>query len=752
VQSLQTLDLAIFRFINAKLANPVFDQVMPWLSGNALFYPLLFLTGLFLIWKCGRRGLVFVALLALIVPMGDGWISRSIKRAVERPRPYAALSDVRRPGVKVHDAEDSAAQMTNSRKRASATGSMPSSHAANWFAAAMVAFVYYRRTIWFMLPAAMCVAFSRVYNGVHYPSDVFAGAVLGAGYAAAGIWCLDRLWLWAGRKWFPIWWKNFPSIVNPDLQIASDEPGPGSRRPAGGAKVPGSVEVPHGTMDLQWLRLGYIVIAAIFVARLFYIAGDSIQLSGDEAYQWVWSKHLALSYYSKPPIIAYAQFLGTALFGDNEFGVRFLSPVSSAILGVLLLRFFAREFNARAGFSLVLIGAATPLLAAGGVLMTIDVFSVLFWGLAMLAGWRAVQPNASTGSWLWVGLWMGLGFLSKYTALFQWLCWAVFFVLWPPARRHLRTPGPWLALLVNVLCSVPVLIWNYQHDWITISHVASNAKAGEPWSPAVLEFLGAEFGLLNPVFFVATVWAAIALWRRRRHNPILVYLFCMGAPLFLVYFLWSFHSRIFPNWIAPSVLPLFCLMVGYWDAQWRLGLSLRLKRAVVTGCAIGLPLVIIAHDTEIIGKLTGHYLPIYLDPLHRARGWKDAAALASDVRRELLAEGKPVFFIAGHYRVVGELSFYLPDPEAKTRNPPLVYCRLGPVPVNQFYFWPGYTGRKGENAIFIVELNRNDSKTRSPPEELCREFESVTNMGVREVLDHNRVLWRWQFFACRGLR
>jgi len=296
------------------------------------------------------------------------------------------------------------------------------------------------------------------------------------------------------------------------------------------------------------------------------------------------------------------------------------------------------------------------------------------------------------------------------------------------------------------------LIWNYQHNWITISHVASNAKAGEPWSPAVFEFLGAEFGLFNPVFFVATVWAAIALWRRSRHNPILVYFFCMGAPLFLVYFFWSFHSRIFPNWIAPSVLPLFCLMVGYWDTQWRLGSWLGLKKAVIAGCAIGVPLVIIAHDTELIGKLTGHYLPIYLDPLHRARGWKDAAAMTSGVRRELLTEGKPVFIIAAHYRIAGELSFYLPDPEAQTRNPPLVYCRRGPVPGNQFYFWPGYTGRKGENALFIVEINRDDSKTKSPPAELCREFESVTDIGVREVLDHNRVLWRWQFFACRNLR
>jgi membrane-associated phospholipid phosphatase len=746
VQFLQTLDLAVFRFINGKLAHPALDQIMPVLSANVLFYPILFLMGIVLVCKGGRRGLVCVVMLLIILPLGDHWVCRVIKKAVQRPRPYIALAEVRKPGVIGHKS-DHVLRVTPK----TATGSMPSSHAANWFAAVMITFVYYRRVLWFLVPAAICVSFSRIYNGAHYPSDVLAGAILGAGYAAATLWSLELIWRWAGPKWFPLWWNKLPSIVSPQLKNQSETEAEDYLQPqtVGGPTSRDGFNVPHVDPDLHWLRLGYVVTAVLLISRLVYIAGDTIDLTGDEAYQWVWSKYLALSYYSKPPLIAYAQFLGTSLFGDTAFGVRFFSPISSALISLLILRFFAREVNARAGFFLLLITTATPLLAAGGVLMTVDVFSVLFWTAAMLAGWRAVQPDSTTRCWLWVGLWMGLGFLSKYTALFQWSCWALFFLLWPPARAQLRRAGPWLALLINFLCSLPVLIWNHQHDWITVTHVKDDARTGRPWSPAVHDFLASEFLLLNPVFFVAMVWAGVLFWRRNRYNPKLVYFFSMGAPVFLIYFFWSFHSRIQPNWIVPSVLPLFCMMVIYWDTRWRMGLR-TVKLALVYGLGFGLALVIIGHDTELIGKLTGHYLPVHIDPLYRARGWREVAQTASEVRGKLLVEGKPVFIITSNYRLAGELSFYLP--EAREHDGRLVYFRSTSGPVNQFYFLPGYTQRKDENAIYIVEVNRHLPKLKPPPPELCQQFESVEEIGVREVLHRDRVLWRLQFFACRGLR
>ena len=747
---LQTLDVELFRFVNLKLINPVFDVVMPLANSNAFFAPFLLVAGVLLVWKGRARGTVCVLMLAVIVSLGDGVVCKDLKHLVGRLRPDSALSGVHRPGSRAPAPSMPPPASPEGEKLASAAApqgdgaSMPSSHAANWFAATMILFIYYRRSVWFMLPAAVLVSFARVYNGSHYPSDVLVGAILGAGYAAAGVWSLDALWRWAGAKWFPLWWKQMPSLLDPTVRDEAEE--------AELSHPP--LAAPHSTVDQHWLRLGYIWIAACLLGRLAYIASEIIQLSQDETYQWLWSKHLALSYYSKPPLIAYTQFLGTHLWGDTAFGVRFFSPVIAAILSLITLRFFAREVNARAGFFLLLIISATPLMSAGAVLMTIDPLSVLFWTAAMLAGWRAVQDKAGTREWLWVGLWMGLGFLSKYTELFQLLCWAVFFALWPAARKHLRRPGPYLAVLVNLLCAVPVLIWNAQHGWITYFHVASDAGVGKPWEPTLKhlgDFLGSELGLLNPIFFVATVWAAIAFWRRGRHNPRLVYFFSMGAPLFLAYLLHSFRSRVLPNWIAPSVLPLFYLMVIYWDTKWRLGAA-KLKPWLAAGIGLGLFAAVLGHDTDLIHKLTGLRLPVNQDPLHRVRGWSDVARVAGEARQELLAEGKPVFIIADTYQTVGVISFYLPEAQAAVTTEPLVFFQTHPTPVNQLSFWPGYKNRKGQNAIFIRELDRDRTDDPPMPPELQQEFESVTALGVRNVLYHDRVLRPLQIYACRGLR
>jgi membrane-associated phospholipid phosphatase len=749
---LQSLDTALFHFVNSTLGNPLFDWLMPILSGNGVPWLLALVVAVPLAFLLGSVRLrLCLLLMVLVVALGDPLVVGNLKSSVARPRPFVTLPDARLFGQAgkgyVAPLPDGSLPPGANRH------SFPSAHAANWFAVAAVAFLFYRRSGWFMFPAAAAVAFSRVYNGVHYPSDVAAGAILGAGYAIALVVLAQSLWSIVGKRVFPVWHARLPNLLRPEPVVPP--PTTANRQ-----------------SDTAWLRLGYLVIVLALVGRWIYLASGLIGLSEDEAYQWLWSKHLALSYYSKPPGIALIQWAGTSLFGDTNFGVRFFSPVFAASLSVLVLRFMAREVGARAAFCLLLITFATPLLVVGSLLMTVDPPLVLCWMWAVVAGWRAVQPAGRTRDWLVVGLAMGLGFLCKYTAMLQIICWAIFFALHPAAWIHLKKIGPWLGLALFSLYTLPVVLWNAQHDWITVHHVAGDAGMHSAWHPTLdyfFEFTGAEAGLLNPIFFVASLGAIAAVWPRRKEKPLWCFLWCMSAPVFLGHWLFSFHSRVQPNWIAAAVPPMFCLMVAYWnESKWRV------RPWLAAGLVLGIAASVFMYSSDLIGRLAANRLPGDLDPTHRLRGWSETAVA---VEAERARFDPHAFILADHYGTTGLYSFYSPPARAAAQTaPPLVYCLDSDTPINQFPFWDEYNyraHRRGDNALFVLRLDPYKPKSgwvwewlqgrpvpfRDPPPppavppRVAAEFESVTNFGVREIkLRDGRVFQRVALFGCYRLK
>jgi undecaprenyl-diphosphatase len=198
VDVVSSWDLSLFRWINRDWSHPALDPVMRFLSGNPLFGPGLAILAVVLIWRDRPRGLVYVVALAVAAGLANALISDPLKHWVERPRPYAALTDVvLRVG------------------RGNPLGSMPSAHAMNCALIATLTGWYYRRTLAWVPPLAFGVALSRVYNGAHFPTDVLAGIVLGAGFGAVYLRGLDFLWTRFVHPRFPGLARRVPSILRP---------------------------------------------------------------------------------------------------------------------------------------------------------------------------------------------------------------------------------------------------------------------------------------------------------------------------------------------------------------------------------------------------------------------------------------------------------------------------------------------------------------------------------------------------------
>ena len=177
-----------------------------------------------------------------------------------------------------------------------------------------------------------------------------------------------------------------------------------------------------------------VFLALVTVFRLWYCT--QLELVGDEAYYWLWSKHLDYGYFSKGPGVAWTIALGAWLFGDTVLGIRFFAVLLAAGTSALIFVLARALFSELVAWSCVLLGAIVPLFAVGSILMTIDPLSVFFWSLTAVLFWRA-KDEASVRWWILTGGVIGLGSLCKYTNLAQLICFAIFCLWCSEFRRHL---------------------------------------------------------------------------------------------------------------------------------------------------------------------------------------------------------------------------------------------------------------------------------------------------------------------------
>jgi undecaprenyl-diphosphatase len=170
---LYTLDNWLFHLVNATLANPLFDVIMPFITNLSNVFPVLLAIVVMILWRGSREDIVFLLLVtcALVVV---GQTVDVLKAYFLRPRPCQEQLPLVRLLVECGGGK-----------------SFPSGHGTNNGAVAMVALLVYgwRNAIWWLL-AGVVISYSRVYVGVHYPADVLGGMLWGGLVSA----CIVAIW------------------------------------------------------------------------------------------------------------------------------------------------------------------------------------------------------------------------------------------------------------------------------------------------------------------------------------------------------------------------------------------------------------------------------------------------------------------------------------------------------------------------------------------------------------------------------
>lgn len=464
----------------------------------------------------------------------------------------------------------------------------------------------------------------------------------------------------------------------------------------------------------QWIRSWKVELLISFFTGINLFLGSVLNLTNDGAYYWVWSRHLGLSYFEHPPMIAYFNRFFTELFGNNNLAVR-LTPVLCVLLtSILIYRIVEQLYDDPdhyKAFSAVLLFHAMPIFTALSLMSLPDLPFMLFYTAALYFLVRLIREE-NPRLWYWIGLMVGLGLLSKYNMVLVYP--GIFLFLITDSSQHhwFRRKELYLGFFFSLALFLPVMIWNAQHDWASFSYHLFERHEGAneiEWGNVTV-FIVLQFLLTSPLLFPAFFTTSLKNVRRTDVKLLFFY----GTPILFTFLISSLFSEFKLHWTAMTYIPLLILYTGY--NCWH-------RYVHYSGIAVSLLI-------SLFLQMNALYPLIPLNPeknfLMDFHGWDRVAPRVQAEYKALNKaknnqSGGDWFLYSSRYQISSQLHFYLPENQ-------FVYSINASK--EQYHFWEDRydpDDLKGKNGLFITH-----SVYRTKPENMY-DCERVKRSATIEI-------------------
>lgn len=379
------------------------------------------------------------------------------------------------------------------------------------------------------------------------------------------------------------------------------------------------------------LVTGLLVYALLL--KLLYLGLPEI--IHEEGYYWNYAQHLALGYLDHPPMVAWIIWAFTSVLGQTELAVRLGAFGLWFVSAFYLYRLTRRIFSPATAVDAVLLLAILPYPFGVSFVMLPDSVLMACW-LGAVYYFHCALIDERPGAFIGVGVFVGLGLLSKYTIVLLAFAAIVFVLADRRARRWLLQPLAWLSVLIALAIFSPVIVWNAQNDWVSFMFQGP-ARATGDFDFDLFELVGAAFLLLTPVGLLAAI--VIFCWKAfPRHMGVvgefpvrsyrlLVTLAAFPVAVFVVASLFRNTKLI---WTGPAWLALLPMM-GRLMTPGLTGLMPVYGRAPWMTTAITMVLLYGAGLYYLVIGFPG--VPYFVDPL--GGGWREASVRIENVVQEI---------------------------------------------------------------------------------------------------------------------
>lgn len=416
--------------------------------------------------------------------------------------------------------------------------------------------------------------------------------------------------------------------------------------------------------DANYAKLVVWLIALTSIWRIW--AGAMVGFGIGEAYYLASARELHLSYFDQPPLFLWVLWF-TNLITPGEAPVLLRLPfiLMFSLSTWVIFQTGRRLQSDRAGWIAALLFNISLLfqVSIGGWAQP-EAPLILFWLLTVwfLLDIFAEEPKAPLISWAWVGIMLGLTFLSKYHAIFLLYGTGLFALIVPNARKWIVHPGPYVAMAIAALIASPVLIWNWQNEFISFTFQGGRAF-GDDFNPIrLLRMVVGQLIYITPwialpallVAVIAVIKGPGAFWPKSKARGAAFFLVMLAhGPiiLFTAVAAWS-ETQFHFHWQAPGYMMLFLLLAMWIDAAWarhKNVLSTFLLLATIINFA--LMSILVTHTSNGWLRQVVPGFEQGIDPTRDALPW---TALSNFLRDEgAFAEGN---FVAGvHWTECGHV-------------------------------------------------------------------------------------------------
>jgi hypothetical protein len=270
----------------------------------------------------------------------------------------------------------------------------------------------------------------------------------------------------------------------------------------------------------------------------------STELIADEAYYWVYSRFPAWGYFDHPPMIAFIIKSGYAIF-HNELGVRLICALLSTFT-ILITESLTERKNPFLFYTIVL---SIGVLQIAGFLAVPDT-PLLFFTALFFYTYRSFIKNTNWKNTLLLAIAISLLFYTKYHGLL-----IVLFTFLSNIKLFTRWQT-WLAGLFVLILYAPHLLWQWDHDWVSIRYHLFESNVNAYKFSYTTDYLLGQILLSGPLAGFILLPAAFIYKVKNQTEKALKFTL---IGVYLIFLVSSFRGKVEVNWTMPALIPLIIL-------------------------------------------------------------------------------------------------------------------------------------------------------------------------------------------------